>query len=123
VGGAQFTAALRACNPEARLIVIGFASGEVPQIKANHLLVKNVSVIGHYWGGYMAFRPEVVTGSLKTLFGWYGDGRLTPHVSHVSAACRGGGGAGTAAEPEIDRQGGDRDLRPAGRPGAYQSAP
>jgi NADPH2:quinone reductase len=83
VGGAQFTAALRACNPEARLIVIGFASGEVPQIKANHLLVKNVSVIGHYWGGYMAFRPEVVTGSLKTLFGWYGDGRLTPHVSHV----------------------------------------
>ena len=51
VGGEQFTAALRSCRPEARIVVIGFASGDVPQVPANHLLVKNVSVIGHYWGG------------------------------------------------------------------------
>lgn len=82
VGGDLFTAAFRACRPEARLLVIGFASGKVPQIAANHLLVKNVSVIGHYWGGYMAFRPEVVTGSLETLFGWYAEGGLHPHISH-----------------------------------------
>ena len=83
VGGDQFTAALRSCKPEARILTIGFASGDVPLIKANHLLVKNISVIGLYWGGYLAFRPEVVTDSLATLLGWYEAGRLRPHVSHV----------------------------------------
>lgn len=81
VGGEQFKAAFRACNPEARIIVIGFASGDIPKVPANHLLVKNISVIGHYWGGYMAFRPEVVTDSLRELFGWYSEGKLKPHVS------------------------------------------
>lgn len=83
VGGDQFTAAFRACKPEGRILTIGFASGEVPQIKANHLLVKNITVIGLYWGGYLAFRPKVVTDSLATLFQWYEAGRLRPHVSHV----------------------------------------
>lgn len=83
VGGAQFTAALRAARPEARILVIGFASGEVPQIPANHLLVKNLSVIGLYWGGYLGFRPEVLTDSLARLMQWHAEGRLRPHVSHV----------------------------------------
>jgi len=82
VGGAQFEAAFRSCKPEARLLPIGFASGEVPQIKANHLLVKNLSVLGVYWGGYIQFRPEIVTQSLATLMEWYGVGKLKPHVSH-----------------------------------------
>jgi len=83
VGGAQFDAAFRACRPEARILTIGFASGEVPQIKANHLLVKNISVLGLYWGGYLRFRPEIVTDSLTRLLAWYCEGRLHPHVSHV----------------------------------------
>ncbi|MFZ5962911.1 NADPH:quinone oxidoreductase family protein [Thalassococcus sp. BH17M4-6] len=83
VGGEQFTAAFRACRPEARILPIGFASGEVPQIKANHLLVKNISVLGVYWGGYLSFRPEVLTGSLATLMDWHQAGRIKPHVSHV----------------------------------------
>jgi len=83
VGGDQWQAAFRACNPEARLLPIGFASGEVPQIPANHLLVKNLSVLGVYWGGYMKFRPEAVTDSLRVLMGWYAEGRIKPHVSHI----------------------------------------
>lgn len=83
VGGDQFTAALRACNPEARILAIGFASGDVPQIPANHLLVKNVDVLGFYWGGYLKFRPSVITQSLTTLLDWYGQGLIKPHVSHV----------------------------------------
>ncbi|MBL3586856.1 NADPH:quinone oxidoreductase family protein [Rhodovulum sulfidophilum] len=83
VGGPLFAAAMRACNPDGRLLTIGFASGEVPQIKANHLLVKNLSVIGLYWGGYLSFRPEILTDSLATLFRWHAEGRLHPHVSHV----------------------------------------
>lgn len=83
VGGDQFKAAFRASNPDARLLPIGFASGDVPQIPANHLLVKNISVMGLYWGGYLKFRPEVITQSMATLLGWYTDGRLKPHVSNV----------------------------------------
>lgn len=83
VGGSQFTDAFRSCRPEARILSIGFASGDVPQIKANHLLVKNITVMGVYWGGYLAFRPDAVTDSLSTLMGWYAAGEITPHVSHV----------------------------------------
>ncbi|PYG28019.1 NADPH:quinone oxidoreductase family protein [Pelagimonas varians] len=83
VGGDQFTAAFRSCNPEARILTIGFASGDVPQIKANHLLVKNISVLGVYWGGYLSFRPEVLTGSLSQLMEWHSQGRITPHVSNI----------------------------------------
>nr|WP_116597498.1 NADPH:quinone oxidoreductase family protein [Primorskyibacter marinus] len=83
VGGDLFKAAFRACNPEARILPIGFASGDVPQIPANHLLVKNISVLGLYWGGYMAFRPDVITDSLAELLRWYEEGRIHPHVSHL----------------------------------------
>lgn len=83
VGGPQFDAAIRACRPEGRLLCIGFASGNVPQIPANLLLVKNLSVIGLYWGGYLAFRPEVLTQSLQTLFDWFNEGHLHPHISHL----------------------------------------
>lgn len=83
VGGEQFKAAMRACNPEARLIPLGFASGEVPQIPANILLVKNLTVIGLYWGGYKKFKPSVLSDSFAQLFEWHCQGRLSPHVSHV----------------------------------------
>ena len=83
VGGPAFLQALRATRPEGRLLCIGFAGGDVPQIPANLLLVKNLSVIGLYWGGYLAFRPEVLTASMSRLFGWFGDGCLRPHISDV----------------------------------------
>ncbi|MAY33440.1 MAG: zinc-binding dehydrogenase [Rhodovulum sp.] len=82
IGGDQFKAAFRACNPEARILVIGFASGEVPPIAANHMLVKNISVLGLYWGGYLKFRPAVLTDSMAKLFSWFAEGGLKPHISH-----------------------------------------
>ncbi len=82
VGGAQFQAAFRACNPDARILTIGFASGEVPQIPANHLLVKNITVHGIYWGGYLGYKPHVVTDSLAQLMTWYKEGKIRPHISH-----------------------------------------
>jgi NADPH2:quinone reductase len=85
VGGAQFDAALRAARPGARLLPLGFASGEVPQIPANILLVKNLTVIGLYWGAYAAMAPQALADSFATLFAWYEAGRLRPHVSHVLA--------------------------------------
>lgn len=82
VGGAAFTAAFRATRPDGRILVVGFASGDVPPIPANHMLVKNITVIGFWWGGYLAFAPDKLTGSLATLFDWYGSGSLRPHISH-----------------------------------------
>ena len=83
IGGDQFKAALRACRPEARLIPLGFATGEVPQIPANHLLVKNLTVIGFYWGGYTRVNPKVLTDSFRVLTDWYAQGKIHPHVSNV----------------------------------------
>ncbi|WP_298292960.1 NADPH:quinone oxidoreductase family protein [uncultured Litoreibacter sp.] len=82
VGGELFAAALRACRPEARVLTIGFASGDVPQIAANHILVKNISVLGFYWGGYLKFKPQVLTDSLNQLFAMHAAGELKPHISH-----------------------------------------
>lgn len=83
VGGDLFNAALRACNREARMITIGFASGTVPQVPANIILVKNITVIGFYWGGYLSFDPDALTQSMGELFDMYIAGKLKPHVSHV----------------------------------------
>ena len=92
VGEPAASAALRALNPEGRYLVIGFAGGEVPKFPGNILLVKNLDVTGFYWGGYMAFRPEVIRSSLSRLLGWYAEGRLSPHVSHVLPLERAGEG-------------------------------
>ncbi|MFZ2872441.1 NADPH:quinone oxidoreductase family protein [Zavarzinia sp.] len=81
VGGALFEAGLKAAAFEARALVIGFASGEVPQIAANRLLVKNIDVIGFWWGAYADKAPEIMAQSFRTLIGWWEEGRLHPHVS------------------------------------------
>lgn len=83
VGGAVWTAAFRATNPGGRLLPIGFASGDVPKIPANHLMVKNLTVIGFYLGGYLKVHPTVVQDSLRQVLEWVASGQLAPHISHV----------------------------------------
>jgi len=81
VGGELFTASLRSIAFEGRMLVIGFAGGTVPQIPANHLLVKNVDVIGVNWPAYAELHPQVMTESFQILIQWYLDGAIQPHVS------------------------------------------
>lgn len=83
VGGAVFDASLRAIAPDGRILVIGFASGNVPQIPANILLVKNVTVIGYWWGAYRKLNPALVRDSLAECVQWWADGKLKPHVSQT----------------------------------------
>ena len=83
VGGPGFRTALSATRPRGRILLIGFASGDLPDIPANHLLVKNVSVLGFWWGGFMGFAPEALTSSLTQLLRWYAQGKLNPHISTV----------------------------------------
>lgn len=81
IGGDIFTASLRSIAFEGRILVIGFASRTVPQIPANHLLVKNVDVIGVNWPAYAELNPLVMTESLQALLEWYVCGAVRPHVS------------------------------------------
>lgn len=81
VGGELFNASLRSVAFEGRILVIGFACGSVPQIPANHVLVKNVDVIGVNWPAYAEFNPAVMTASLDSLMQWYRDGAIKPHIS------------------------------------------
>ncbi len=83
IGGTFFDAALRSTNPGARILPIGFASGDIPQIPANYLLVKNLSVIGFWIGGYRQLRPTLLAESFQTLLRWYEKGQLSPHISNV----------------------------------------
>lgn len=83
VGGAAFQAAFRAMRPEGRVLAIGFASGDVPQIPANHLLVKNIEVIGVYFGGYLKFAPDALFESLRAVIALHGQGAIKPHQGAV----------------------------------------
>ena len=81
VGGDVFRQSLRALAPEGRMLVVGFASGDIPQVPANHLLVKNIELIGFYWGAYAKFKPQILTESTKQMFDWYQAGKISPHIS------------------------------------------
>ncbi len=81
VGGDLFTASLRSVAFEGRILVIGFAGGTVPQIPANHLLVKNVDVIGVNWPAYAELNPHVMTTSFHMLMDWYLAGAIQPYIS------------------------------------------
>jgi NADPH:quinone reductase len=81
VGGDVFDACLRCIAWEGRILIIGFAAGRIPQIPANIALVKNIDVIGFFWGSYQTHKPEVPRESFKQLFRWFQEGKIRPHVS------------------------------------------
>jgi NADPH2:quinone reductase len=83
VGGPGFGALLGATNREGRIIVIGFASGEVPPVPANILLVKNIDVMGFYWGGYLKFAPAALADSIAELMDWHVRGIIRTPVGAV----------------------------------------
>lgn len=83
VGGALGEAALRTLKPLGRHLVIGFAAGQPPTLKANHLLVKNVDVIGLYWGGYQRFAPARLVDGLERIAEAVAAGELRPRVEAV----------------------------------------
>lgn len=83
VGGDAFTAGLKAIKWEGRILVVGFAGGAIPQVPANHLLVKNVSVSGIFWGAYRQNDPAVIAASHAELMAWYRQGALKPHISRI----------------------------------------
>lgn len=80
VGGAAFENCLRSAGPEARILVVGFAGGDIQAIPANILLVKNVTVAGYYWGAYRSLAPDLVRASFEALAEWIDQGRIQPRA-------------------------------------------
>ena len=82
VGGDAFKASLRCINFEGRIIIIGFASGEVPQIPTNYPLVKCFTVDGFVWGAYHRNKVDVIHEGYAGLREIWAKGALKPHISH-----------------------------------------
>ena len=80
VGGDIFDACLRAIAWSGRIIVVGFAGGRIPEVKAGHLLVKNISLIGLQFSNYRDREPEKCLAVRKQLFDLYRAGKLKPYV-------------------------------------------
>ncbi len=83
VGGAANAAALRAMAWRGRMVIIGFASGEIPTIKANYLLVKNIEVSGLQWSDYRDRAPEWVARVQSEIFALHVAGKIDPYVSRT----------------------------------------
>ncbi len=83
VGGETTEAALRALAWRGRLVVIGFAAGDIPTIRANYLLVKNIAVSGLQWSDYRDRHPGWMAKAQAEIFAHARAYRLTPHISQV----------------------------------------
>lgn len=83
VGGDVFDTLSRAMGWGGRLLVIGFASGRIPQLAVNLALVKGYSVVGVFWGAFTRREPEVYAENMRELIGWYADGKVKPLIEGV----------------------------------------
>jgi len=81
VGGAIFDLSLKCLAFSGRLLVIGFASGAIPNVQVNRVLLKNISIVGLHWGAYRQHDPEKIPQAMRELFRLYEQGKVTPLVS------------------------------------------
>jgi len=80
VGGDAFDLSTRAMAGEGRILVIGFASGRIPTVQANRVLLKNISVVGVHWGQYVGQHPEFLSHTHEVLTAMYLGGQIQPVV-------------------------------------------
>ncbi|NLA10236.1 MAG: NADPH:quinone oxidoreductase family protein [Microbacteriaceae bacterium] len=83
VGGERFDDSLRCLRGDGRLLVVGFASGEIPSVRVNQLLLHNISVVGVGWGSYEGDRAGHTATQWNALLPHLENGRLRPHVGAV----------------------------------------
>ena len=83
VGGEVSTAALRALAWSGRFVVVGFASGSIPDFRANYLLVKNISVSGLQWTDYRSRRLDKVKAAQSRIFSLWEEGRMNPKIARI----------------------------------------
>jgi NADPH2:quinone reductase len=81
VGGDVYDRSTKCVAFEGRIVIVGFTSGRIPQAAANHVLIKNYSVVGLHWGLYMRRAPELVPVAQHKLLQMYEAGQIKPYIS------------------------------------------
>lgn len=88
VGGDAFDQCLSCINWDGRLLVVGFASGRIPEAAANRLLLKGCSVIGVFWGKFVQVDARTNMANFMQLIQWYNQGRFRPVISRTYPLAR-----------------------------------
>jgi NADPH2:quinone reductase len=83
VGGHYTEPAFRSLAWRGRLLVVGFAAGDIPKLPLNLALLKGASIVGVFWGDFARREPWAFADSVRQLRRWYAEGRLRPHVSQT----------------------------------------
>ncbi|MEO0437966.1 MAG: NADPH:quinone oxidoreductase family protein [Pseudomonadota bacterium] len=83
VGGDYAEPALRGMAWNGRYLVIGFASGPIPEIPLNLALLKGCSIVGVFWGRFIAEEPAVHVKNIEELWGLFAEGKLKPAINDV----------------------------------------
>ena len=83
VGGPHTEQALRSTAWRGRLLVVGFAAGEIPKIPLNLTLLKGCAIVGVFWGDFARREPKQFAESIGQLGKWFREGKLKPHVSQT----------------------------------------
>ncbi|MCZ4324358.1 NADPH:quinone oxidoreductase family protein [Pseudomonas anguilliseptica] len=83
VGGDLFDAAIRSIAWSGRLLVVGFASGRIPELPVNLTLLKGAAVVGVFWGSFAQRQPQDNAANFQQLFAWHAEGKLKPLVSQT----------------------------------------
>ena len=81
IGGAVFDRSTRVLAFGGRLLVIGFASGDIPTMRMNRVLLKNIALVGLNWGAYRDEQPALLAAATGALFEFYEKGAIRPLVS------------------------------------------
>jgi len=80
VGGDVFDQSTKCIAWEGRILVIGFSSGRIPEIRTNKILLKNISVIGLWWGNYRLHNPQLIEDTQERLYQMYNQGDIKPII-------------------------------------------
>src|SRR5258705_9574746 len=83
VGGPYSEAAVRSLAWRGRLLVVGFAAGDIPKLPLNLALLKGASLVGVFWGDFTRREPRQFAESVRQLGEWYRQGKVRPHVSQT----------------------------------------
>lgn len=83
VGGAYTEQALRSIAWEGRLLIVGFAAGDIPKIPMNLVLLKGCQIVGVFWGSFVMRTPQKNLENARRILDWVAEGKLHPHVDAV----------------------------------------
>jgi NADPH2:quinone reductase len=87
VGGEIFDLSTKCMAPGGRLLVVGFASGQIPVIAANRVLLKDISIVGVFWGGRVQSHPSYAHETQRRLDRLWAEGKIRPEISATYPLC------------------------------------